>query len=70
MPQTPQEAYKAAGVHIRDKLLSLGGSKEPKAMVEDLLGPGSLQAIGGGWAPAVAESRDNSRPNVLRSSAL
>ncbi len=40
-------------MHIWDKLLSLGGSKKPKAMVEDLLGPGSLHAIGGGWAPAV-----------------
>lgn len=41
-----------AGEHVRSRLLDLGGSKEPTLLIGNLLGHGSLQRIGRGWAPS------------------
>lgn len=49
MTGTSKAAF--AGAHVRTKLLDLGGTKDPKQLIDGLLGAGSLLEIGGGWAP-------------------
>ena len=42
-----------SGKKLRTDMLQPGGSKDPSALVTDLLGGNSLQHIGGGFAPHV-----------------